>query len=139
MIDIRELRRDPDAYLARLARKGAEQLGRDLLEIDAAWRRETATAESLRAEQKRAGKPSPDELSNRAARKERLQEAQALLADLEGRRKDLLDRIPNPPAADVPDGGEDDFTVVREVGEQAVLCVSGAGSSRLGAGQRLDR
>jgi seryl-tRNA synthetase len=118
MIDIRELRRDPDAYLARLARKGAEQLGRDLLEIDAAWRRETATAESLRAEQKRAGKPSPDELSNRAAKKERLQEAQALLADLEGRRKDLLDRIPNPPAADVPDGGEDDFTVVREVGDK---------------------
>lgn len=32
MIDIRELRRDPDAYLARLARKGAEQLGWDLLD-----------------------------------------------------------------------------------------------------------
>ena len=45
MIDIRELRRDPDAYIARLARKGAEQLGRELLEIDAAWRRETAHAE----------------------------------------------------------------------------------------------
>ena len=118
MIDIRELRRDPDAYIARLARKGAEQLGRELLEIDAAWRRETAHAESLRAEQKRSGKPSPDDLSDLAAKKEQLQEAQARLTDLESRRKDLLDRIPNPPADDVPNGSEDDFTVLREVGNK---------------------
>jgi seryl-tRNA synthetase len=118
MIDIRELRRDPDAYIARLARKGAEQLGRELLEIDAAWRRETAHAESLRAEQKRSGKPSPDDLSDLAAKKEQLQKAQAHLTDLESRRKDLLNRIPNPPADDLPDGGEDDFTVLREVGSK---------------------
>ena len=80
MIDIQELRRDSDAYLARLARKEAEQLGRELFEIDAAWRRETANAESLRAEQKRSGKPSPHDLSNRAAKKEQLQKAQALLS-----------------------------------------------------------
>jgi seryl-tRNA synthetase len=118
VIDIRELRRDHDAYLVRLARKGAEQLGRELLEIDTAWRRETAHAESLRAEQKRTGKPSPADLSNLAAKKDQLQKVQALLTDLESRRKDLLDRIPNPPADDVPDGGEDDYTVLREVGEK---------------------
>ena len=118
MIDIRELRRDSDAYIARLARKGAEQLGRELLEIDAAWRRETAHAESLRAEQKRSGKPSPDERSDLTAKKEQFQDAQARLADLESRRKDLLDRIPNPPADDVPNGSEDDFTVLREVGNK---------------------
>src|SRR5436190_928738 len=111
MIDIRELRRDPDAYLARLARKGAERLGGELLEIDVAWRRETANVESLRAEQKRSGKPSPDDLSDRAAKKQQLQKAQALLTDLESRRKDLLDRIPNPPADDVPDGGKDAFNI----------------------------
>jgi seryl-tRNA synthetase len=118
MIDIRELRRNPDTYLARLARKRAEQLGRELVEIDAAWRRETANVEALRAEQKRSGKPSPDDLGDRSTKKERLQEAQALLTDLERRRKELLDRIPNPPADDVPDGGEDDFTVLREVGDR---------------------
>ena len=29
-----------------------------------------------------------------------------------------MDRIPNPPADNVPDGGEDDFTVLREVGDK---------------------
>ena len=38
MIDIRELRRDPDAYLARVARKGAAGVVGELLEVDAAWR-----------------------------------------------------------------------------------------------------
>jgi seryl-tRNA synthetase len=118
MIDIRALRREPDAYIARLARKGAEKLGRELLEIDTEWRRETAQAESLRAAQKRSGKPSPDDLRDLAAKKEQLQEVQARLIDLEVRRKDLLDRIPNPPADDVPDGGEDDFTVLRDVGKK---------------------
>ena len=35
MIDIRELRRDPEAYLAKLARKGAGELGQELLDVDA--------------------------------------------------------------------------------------------------------
>ena len=47
MIDIRELRRDPEAYLAKLARKGAGELGQELLDLDAAWRATTTSAESL--------------------------------------------------------------------------------------------
>jgi seryl-tRNA synthetase len=119
MIDIRELRRDPDRFVAKLARKGAQLIGRDLLQVDAAWRATTATVESLRAEQKRqTGRPSPQELQELARRKELLQKAEAELTELERQRKDLLDRVPNPPADDVPDGGEEDFTVVREVGER---------------------
>jgi seryl-tRNA synthetase len=102
MIDIRALRREPDAYIARLARKGAEKLGRELLKIDTEWRRETAQAESLRAAQKRSGKPSPDDLRDLAAKKAQLQQVQARLIDLEVRRKDLLDRIPNPPGGRRP-------------------------------------
>src|SRR4051812_42826398 len=118
MIDVRELRNDPDGILARLARKGAEQLGRELLEVDTAWRAATTTAESLRSQQKPQGKPTPEQLEELKSRKERLQAAEAELATLETRRRELLDRIPNPPADDVPDGGEDDFEVLREVGER---------------------
>jgi len=119
MIDIRELRRDPDRFVAALARKRAEQIGRELLRVDAAWRTATAEVESLRAQQnQQTSKPSKEKLQQLAHRKEQLQKAQTALSELERQRKDLLDRAPNPPADDVPDGGEDDFTVLREVGER---------------------
>ena len=49
MIDIRELRKDPRAYLTKLSRKGADGLVQELLEVDAAWRAATTAAEGLRA------------------------------------------------------------------------------------------
>ncbi len=119
MIDIRELRRDPDRFITKLARKGAEPIGRELLRVDAAWRAATARVESLRAQQKQqSGRPSEHELQELAHRKEQLHKGQTELAELERQRKDLIDRVPNPPADDVPDGGEDDFAVLREVGEK---------------------
>jgi seryl-tRNA synthetase len=119
MIDIRELRRDPDGFLARLARKGAADIGRELIQVDAAWRAATARVETLRAQQRqRSGRPSEAELEELARRKQALQEAQAELAGLERERSGLLDRLPNPPAEDVPEGGEDDFAVLREVGDR---------------------
>jgi seryl-tRNA synthetase len=47
-----------------------------------------------------------------------LQQLEAELAAAEARRKDLLDRIPNPPAAGTPDGFTDEDAVeIRRVGE----------------------
>jgi seryl-tRNA synthetase len=117
MIDIRELRNDPDGFLARLARKGADAAGRELLDVDTAWRRATAAAEELRAGQKLKGKPTPEQLDELRQRKERLAAAEAELGELEARRNALLARVPNPPADDVPDGGEEDWELVREWGE----------------------
>ena len=116
VIDVRELRKDPSAYRSRLSRKGADHLVDQLLEADAAWRGATAVAEALRSTLKLSGKPTPDQLQQLQRAKEQLQENEAKLAELEIRRRELLDRIPNPPADDVPDGGEDDFEVLREVG-----------------------
>ncbi len=119
MIDIRELRQDADGFTAKLARKGAADLGRELIRVDAAWRAATATVETLRARQKQqSARPSASELQALARQKEELQNAQAALSDLERQRQDLLDRVPNPPADEVPDGGENDFAVLREVGEK---------------------
>jgi seryl-tRNA synthetase len=116
MIDVRQLRSHPDDYLARLARKGARATGEQLLEVDAAWRAATTRAESLRAQQKLSGKPTPDQLEALKKRKEELQATEAELATLDAQRRQTLDLLPNPPADDVPDGGEDDFELVREVG-----------------------
>ena len=124
MIDIRELRKDPSGYSAKLARKGASDLVRELLEIDTAWRATTNSVESLRARQKSSGKPTADQLSALQRQKEQLQEAESELRTLESQRQDLLDRIPNPPADDVPSGGEDDFEVLREVGERPAFAFS---------------
>ena len=55
MIDIRELPKDPDAYVTRLARKGADTLVRELLAVDALWRAATNVAESPRARLKLSG------------------------------------------------------------------------------------
>ena len=116
MIDIRELRRNPETYLARLARKGAAELGQELLDLDAAWRATTTSAESLRAKLKSSGKPTAEQRDELQRAKEQFQETESKLAELEARRRALLDRLPNPPADDVPSGGEEDFEVLREMG-----------------------
>jgi seryl-tRNA synthetase len=116
MIDVRQLRSNPTDYLARLARKGARAVGERLLEIDTAWRAATTRAETLRAQQKLSGKPTPEQLETLKRLKEELQATESELTTLETQRREALDLLPNPPADDVPDGGEDDFEVMREVG-----------------------
>ena len=87
MIDIRELRKDPVAYLTKLSRKGAEGLVQELLEVDGAWRAATAASEELRAKLKSSGKPTPDQLQALQRAKEEFQETESGLAELERRRK----------------------------------------------------
>jgi seryl-tRNA synthetase len=118
VIDIRELRKDPGAYLTKLSRKGAGGLVQELLDVDGAWRAATAASEELRARLKSSGKPTPDQLQQLQRAKEEFQETESKLAELERRRKQLLDRVPNPPADDVPSGGEEDFEVLRHVGQK---------------------
>ena len=118
MIDIRELRKDPSVYITKLSRKGADGLAKELLEVDTAWRAATNDAESLRAKLKSSGKPTPEQLQALHLAKEQFQQTESKLAELERRRNELLDRVPNPPADEVPSGGEDDFEVLREVGQK---------------------
>ena len=69
MLDLRLIRRDPEAVRTALARRGpaaAERLDR-VVALDARWREATQTSEALRAEQKAASERSPP-ASARAAR-----------------------------------------------------------------------
>ncbi|MGA2009629.1 MAG: serine--tRNA ligase [Solirubrobacteraceae bacterium] len=137
MLDVRLIRRDPDAVRAALARRGPDAAaGVDrVLELDARWRALTTELEQLRAEQNEAGRglkgaPSPQQRERMAALASR---GRALSDDetaVRTQRDAELAALPNLPATDAPD--ED--TVLREVGHGAP---SGRDHLEL-AGPRID-
>jgi len=127
MIDLKQLRTDPERFRASLGRK--RYRGEDLdavLERDAAIRRLRSEIEEMRAARNAASKKIP-----KAAEGERgalLAEMKALAASLkkgepELRRREeelqeALELIPNPPDPSAPDGaGEEENTVLKTVGD----------------------
>ena len=139
MIDIRLARENPEAFRRSLARKGAGELFDELLGVDSSWRSLTASVDDLRSRTRPKGRPTPEELTALQQVKEELREAEAELAGLEARRDDLLRRIPNPPADDVPDGiSDEDAVEVRRVGEPPVFAFEMRDHVELG-GFDLDR
>jgi seryl-tRNA synthetase len=118
MIDLRAARNDPDGFRASLARKGAAELFDELLEADRAVRDVQPRVEELRAKRKLKGKPTPEQLAELERVKEELQSLEQRLAAAESRRKELLDRVPNPPSDETPDGmTEEDAVEIRRVGD----------------------
>jgi seryl-tRNA synthetase len=120
VLDVRLIRREPDAVRAALARRGPEVAAAidRVLALDVQWRAQTTELEELRAEQNqlsrgRQGPPTPQEreqMAALAARGRALSDREtSLRADLDA----LLAALPNLPAEDAPD--ED--TVLREVGD----------------------
>jgi seryl-tRNA synthetase len=120
MLDIRLIRREPDAVRSALARRdtaAAEAVDR-VLELDERWRALTTELETLRAEQNQAsralkGAPSDEQraqLAELAARGRSLSDEETALR---ARRDAELASLPNLPAADAPAADE----VLREVGE----------------------
>jgi seryl-tRNA synthetase len=118
MIDLRAARNEPDEFRRRLERKGAAEAFDELLEADRAVLAVQPQVEELRARRKLKGKPTPEQLAGLEQVKTQLQALEAELAGAEARRKELLDRIPNPPDDETPDGfSDEDAVVVRLVGE----------------------
>jgi len=118
MIDLRAARSEPESFRAALARKGAAELFDDLLDADRAVRDVQPRVEELRAARKVKGKPTPEQLQELEKIKEELQSLEQQLAAAEKRRKELLDRVPNPPDEATPDGDtEEDAVEIRRWGE----------------------
>jgi seryl-tRNA synthetase len=126
MLDLRLIRRDPDAVRAALARRGDDGRLDEVLTLDEDWRAATATAEGLRAEQKaaseeiakakRAGEDAGPAL-------ERMREMSAEVKSLTERARSAEERLqaalaslPNLPD---PTAAPED-TVIREVGEPRI-------------------
>jgi seryl-tRNA synthetase len=120
MLDLRLIRRDPDAVRSALARRGdvADGAIERLLAADERWRELTTQLETLQAEQNEAnralrGAPTDEQraqLRTLAERGRALSDAQTGVAR---ERDELLATLPNLPS---PDAASED-TVVREVGE----------------------
>jgi len=118
VIDLRAARTDPQPLRAALARKGAGELFDELLAADRAVLDLQPRVEELRSKRKLKGKPTPEQLAELERVKAELQRLEADLGAAEARRKELLARVPNPPADDTPDGFTDEDAVeVRRVGE----------------------
>jgi seryl-tRNA synthetase len=118
MIDLRAARNDPGAVRAALARKGAADVFDELLEADRAVREIQPRVEELRAARKVKGKPTPEQLEQLERVKTELQSLDDELAAAEGRRKELLERVPNPPDESAPEGfAEEDAVEVRRWGD----------------------
>ena len=130
MIDLRLLREDPELIRASQRLRGEPtELVDDLLHADESRRAATQRFETLRAEQnslsKRIPKASPDERASLLARTKELAaevkaaEAAAGTANEALRQAQLA--VPNVVQDGVPPGGEDDFVVIREVGDRPVI------------------
>jgi len=126
VIDLRRLRDEPE-YRAGIERKRvAPGLLDAVVAADDARRALLTQVEELRARQnaasKEIGKASPEErpakIEAAGKLKEELQAVEQALADADAALRDLVLRVPNPADPSVPDGGEDDGEVVREVGER---------------------
>src|ERR671920_480352 len=126
MLDLRLIRRDPDAVRAALARRGDTSRLDEVLDLDEDWRAATASAERLRAEQKaasdsigaakRAGEdagPLLERMRDMSAQVKALTER---AREAEERLQGVLATLPN-----LPDPtATDQDTVLREVGEPRV-------------------
>jgi seryl-tRNA synthetase len=122
MIDLKAARADPDTYRAALARKGAAALFDELLAADERWRATQQRVDELRAKTKLKGKPTAEQLEELTAIKSELQPLETELAEASAGVQALLDRVPNPPADDTPDGDrEEDAVTVKLVGEPPVF------------------
>ncbi len=143
MLDLRLIRREPEAVRAALARRGPDTAARvdAVVDLDTRWREATQAAEGLRAEQKAAsgelaaGKREGRDVAPQLARlKELSAEVKALgerAKAAEAELQDVLSTLPNLPD---PTAAEPDDEVLRCVGEATK---TGREHQQL-AGERID-
>jgi len=125
VLDVKEIRRDPDAVRAALARRGGDvaEAVDSVLELDARRRELLPELEALRARQneasgaiaaaKQSGEDAGEAIEQMREVAGQAKALDAELAETEPRLQEALSRLPNLPDPDAPDAD----TVLREVGE----------------------
>lgn len=123
MHDIRAIRESPAAFDAALARRNAAAMSADVLALDESRRSKILAAESAQSEQKKAAKDVGAAKARgddaeferlRALVSDKKSEVAAMqneAKDLDAQLIDMLSRIPNSPAADVPEGADENDNV----------------------------
>jgi seryl-tRNA synthetase len=126
VIDLKTLRENPDAVRASQRARGEDEGAVDaLLSADERRRSAISRADALRAEQKQfgkqVGKARGEERESLLAKGKELaaevKAAEAEQGEAERLFEDLHRALPNLVHPDVPPGGEDDFVVLKHVGE----------------------
>lgn len=127
MLDIKALRENPQAASAGLARRGEAIDVEGFLQKDQEKRQLQTTFEGLQADRNSLSSQIgavKREGGDAQALMDQVAEINRQIDGLEGRMQTLnaevrtfLEGTPNIPAADIPDGGEDDYTVARTWGE----------------------
>src|SRR5579863_3998613 len=117
MLPIQRIRDDPDSVRDGARRKGESAPIDELLAVDAEARALRTTVEQARAEQRSAsaamrGKPSDEQRASLTELKQRIQDGETRLAELDQRVEVMLLEVPNPPHESVPDGGGPEDNVV---------------------------
>ena len=124
MIDIQFVRDNPDLVRQKSAYKGYEIDIDKLLELDKARSKLYQTVEALRtrrneiSESMKGGKPEQSAVEEGRQIKVELAEREGYLAETEKAWTEILETIPNPPADDVPVGGEDASVEISVFGVQ---------------------
>lgn len=121
MLDIRYIRENADKVQANARHKGYDVSVTKLLEWDQAKRQLQQLADELRekrneiAKNMKGGKPTEESIAAGKQIKQELAEVEANLKEAEQAFMDLLKKVPNMAASDVPVGKTEDENVVSEV------------------------
>lgn len=125
MLDIRYIRNHPDEVQTNAKHKGYDVSVSELLRWDTVKRQLQQLADDLRekrneiASSMKGGKPSAEAIAEGKAVKDQLAEIEANLKEADEKYIDLLKKIPNMAASDVPVGAsEDENVVAKTVGEK---------------------
>ncbi|GAA6207924.1 serine--tRNA ligase [Cognatishimia sp. WU-CL00825] len=134
MHDIRAIRDNPAAFDAALSRRGDAPMSSALLEVDAERRAKITASETAQSDQKKASKlvgaakAKGDDAEFERLRalvgqkKEEVAAMQNEAKDLDAKLTDMLARIPNLPAQDVPQGADETENVeISKWGKPATL------------------
>lgn len=126
MIDRKLLREDSD-YRTRIeAKRVSPELIDEFLSVDEKRTGLITTVEDLRSQKnaisKEIGQSAPEDreskLADAAKLKDELEGLETQLTELEAQHRELILQIPNPIHESVPLGGEDDYEIIKTVGEQ---------------------
>lgn len=111
MIDIENLRENPDLYKDSIKKRGGDEtLINRFLEVDEKWRESLTEVETLRSEQKKLGVEKKIDEAKKV--KDQLSQKQSTLKTLEEERSKIFISIPNLLHKDVPYGKDESENIV---------------------------
>ncbi len=137
MIAIEQIRREPDVIRRGMKSRGEPDTVDQILELDAAWRRDRTEADEIRNRRNQVNRdigrarsagqpPAPEVIEEMRTLGRRVDELEASAQEAEEQVREMLLNIPNLPVDDVPVGADSDANrIYREEGTPTDLGFEG--------------